>query len=164
MEALKLIITELDISLFKAWNEALHPRDSKGRFTAKFNISDVAYRSTIENGGVTINIKGEQPNQGYVFALEKETEKVISQNEFSPKHIDDYVRTYRKKLRKEGAHLGSWVDDGSVYLDVSYVGEPSEKTIKLAEKAGQLAVFDLGTFETVYTSLKKALRRFLLSE
>ena len=154
----ELMITKLDIDMFKSWNEALHPRDTKGRFTVKLNITDEVYQSTIENGGVTINIKGEKPSQGYVFALEKETEKVIPQNEFSPKHIEEYIKRYKKKLKSKGAHLGTWVDEGNVYLDVSYVGEPSEKTIKMAEKAGQLAVFDLGTFQTVYTSLKKSLR------
>ena len=158
MEDVKLIITSFNIDIFKAWNEAMHPRDSRGRFTSKYGITDIAYKSTLQNGGVTISLKGDQPAVGFVFAPEKDTEMVVPQNEFTPEHINEFVKKNKTKLRRKGAHLGTWIDEGNIYLDVSYVGEPSEATIKIAEKAGQLAVFDLGTFETVYTSLKKSLR------
>jgi len=116
-------------------------------------ISDIAYKNAIENGGVTINLEGGQPNKGYAFSPYKDTETVIPKNEFSQSDIDAFVLKNYERLSEAGSHLGIWEDNGLIYLDVSTVGEASEKTIKAAEDAGQLGVFDLENFITINTKL-----------
>lgn len=132
----------------KNWDET----EKEGK-TPKFTITDDAYIKTIKNGGVTISLSGESPTSGYAYAPAKDTETMVKLEEFNQSHIDSFILKYHKLLSQKGNHLGIWVDDGYAYLDISTVGEPSERTMKLAEKAGQLAVFDLDSYETIYTNL-----------
>lgn len=141
-------------NLMKDWgNNGFTQEFSPEEKVSYKNITDKAYKSTIENDGVTIDLKGNQPTKGYAFAPRKDTETMVPEAKFNTGHIDAFVDKYAEELAKPGNHLGIWVDDGNVYLDISRVGEPSEETIKEAEKAGQLAVFNLETFETIYTKL-----------
>lgn len=57
------------------------------------------------------------------------------------------------KLRHPDANLGGWKnpEDGKWYLDISHVGKYSKDTIKKAQQAEQLAVFDLKTFTEIKT-------------
>lgn len=118
---------------------------------AKEGMGEDVYKHVAENGGITINLAGDSPNEGYAYSPRKDTEHVIPEGEFNHQHISDYVDRFKYILAQKGNHLGIWVDDGNVYLDISKVGPPTEDTIKEAEKNKQLAVFDLSNFQTIYT-------------
>lgn len=120
------------------------------------NIIDDAYKSTIENGGVTINLKGNKPIEGFAYSPYKNVETVVPKVEFSTAHIDDFIEKNYNKLIESNNHLGVWEDNGQIYMDISKVGPATQKTISQAEKNGQLAVFDLKNYETIYTKLGKA--------
>lgn len=151
-------------SLWKSWNESNVKRDGKGRFASKHGIafktlSEEAYQSTLDKGGITISLQtGERPPKGYAFAPDKATEYKVPLEKFSRNDIIKYVKSHEQKLLVERAHLGTWVGkDGFAYIDVSYVGEPTEATIKMAAEAQQIAVFDLENFEEIETGwLEKA--------
>jgi hypothetical protein len=119
-------------------------------------ITDAAYQSIIENDGVTINLEGAQPQKGYAYSPYKDTEIVEPASEFSIDDVRKFVHENIDKLQQPGHYIGGWVDDNKVYMDVSVVGDPSAETIATAEGQGQLAVFDLESFETIYTSLGKS--------
>lgn len=102
-----------------------------------------------EKGGLTISLEGTEPTSGYAFAPSKSTETIVSLGEFSPEHIDRFVDTNFALLNKEGHNLGLWVDGGNMYLDVSRVGPAAAATIKAAQQAQQLGVFDLDKFVTI---------------
>lgn len=59
----------------------------------------------------------------------------------------DSVKTFYQKNAKElaepGNHIGVWEENGQIYMDVSRVAESTPKTIKEAQNAQQLAVYDL---------------------
>ena len=143
--------------LWKSWNEANVKRDARGRFASQRNslstISEEAYKSTLENGGITISLKtGNKRRKGYAYAMNKDSEYKVPLEQFSQKDIIKYVKQHKDSLLKVKAHLGTWVsEDGFAYIDVSYVGPPEEDTIARAKEAQQIAVFDLANFEEIKT-------------
>jgi len=113
------------------------------------NIADKAYKSTIENGGVTISLKNEQPAKGYAYAPFKGTERIIPKGQFKPEHAQTYIDEHAKELAQPGNHLGFWEENGNIYMDISQVGEPNLSTIEKAAKGSQIAVFDLESFQQI---------------
>lgn len=113
-------------------------------------VSAKAFRAVRDNGGITINLKGNEPKDGYAFAPSKDTEKIIPKRKLRMRDIDDYIDQHYDQISAKGGHLGMWEQDGNVYLDVSHVGPANEATIAKAQDAQQLAVFDLKTFQEVH--------------
>jgi len=106
-------------------------------------IADEAYSKTLENGGVTISLKGKQPTTGYSYSPYKGLEVKIAKSEFTNKDYLDFLKKNHLILSRPGHYIGGWEDDGFIYFDVSKVGKPEPKTIEEAQKNNQLAVFDL---------------------
>lgn len=119
-------------------------------------VADTAYKQSVENGGVTITLKANQPAKGYSYSPYKGLETIIPKDKFALSHVDEFVQKNYNELTKTGNHIGIWEEDGNMFLDISRVGAPNEKTLLEAEKNGQLAVYDLEKGETVYTALGKA--------
>lgn len=112
-------------------------------------VADEAYQQTVKNGGVTINLSGNRPTAGYAYSPYKDAETVISKSEFSQSHIDNFINKNYNRLQEEGNHLGIWEDGDKIYIDISKVGEPNDSSLLNAKNNGQIAVFDLGKFETI---------------
>lgn len=104
-----------------------------------------------KQGGMTIDTKGGIPSKGYAYAPEKGTEESFAIAEFNDSHVTNFMEKNKVSLAKEGNHLGLWEDEGKMYLDISRVGEASEKTIAEAQGASQLAIYDLEKGVTVHT-------------
>lgn len=47
------------------------------------------------------------------------------------------------------AHLGTWIHEGKVYIDVSERIGNREDAMRLARERGELAVYDIGTGTTI---------------
>ena len=112
-------------------------------------LAQQAYDIVRANGGITIDLAGNQPHDGYAYAPYKTTEFKVKESEFTPKHVDDYIDRHHAQLARKGNNLGMWTQDGYVYLDVSKVGAPNAETFAKAQAAHQLAVFDLDNFEEI---------------
>jgi hypothetical protein len=121
-------------------------------------ISDLAYKKIRENDGVTIDLQGDTPSEGYAYAPSKGTETKYKQEDFTPVNVESFITKHFEALQEPGNHIGGWVEQGFVYLDISQVGKPNEETIKKASEAQQEAVFDLKNFETIYTEYGKNLK------
>lgn len=113
------------------------------------DLEATVYDKVRKSGGVTINLAGREPTEGYAYAPYKNTEVVIPQAEFTPAHVDKFIEDHYDELSKRGNNLGLWVEKGNVYIDVSRVGAPTAATIERAQKADQLAVFDLKNFKQI---------------
>lgn len=118
-----------------------------------YRVADEAYKNAVNNGGVTINLQGNQPAEGYAYSPYKDSETVIPKEQFTPEHVTQFMTNNADRLAQDGNHIGIWEDNGKIYLDVSQVGAPTPETLTKAEQAGQLAVFDLKNFETINTKL-----------
>lgn len=112
-------------------------------------VEHQAYEAVKKNGGVTIDLGGHVPANGYAYAPFKDTEMVVPQGSFTPEHIDRFINMHADELAKPGNHLGMWTQNGNVYLDISRVGDPTTATLAKAQAAHQLAVFDLGNMEEI---------------
>lgn len=119
--------------------------------TDKRLLSKQAERITKKNGGVTITLDGDAPQNGYVFSKRKDTEAVKPLEEWVAEDVDSYVDKYFDLLSEDNAHLGIWVDDGNVYMDVSTVLPDKTQALIEARNADQIGIFDLNNFETLYT-------------
>ncbi|MBA3650069.1 MAG: hypothetical protein H0W66_00970 [Chthoniobacterales bacterium] len=102
-------------------------------------------------GGITVNLKGEEPNSGFAFAPSKETETKIPADQFNESHVDQFLERYREALGKgEAAHLGGWLDDNGVpTLDISTVHHAKVDALVRAQAAGQDAIHDLSTHQDI---------------
>lgn len=114
-------------------------------------IAEQVYKGVVDNGGITINLKGEVPTKGYAYSPFKDTETVIPIEKTNPEIVGQFIDKNLEKLSQPGHNIGGWIEDGKVYFDISKVGEPNPATIAEAEAANELAVFDLEKFETIYT-------------
>ena len=87
------------------------------------NTPEKLAEAILANGGVTYNPKrNERRSNGYAVAIEKKYERKIPQSRFldeGSEEIRKYVAEHEEMLSKPGVHLGAWVDEGNVYLDLS---------------------------------------------
>jgi 2'-5' RNA ligase len=105
------------------------------------------------NGGMTTSVTGNSPSEGIAFAPRKDTERIIKDSDFNEESLDKFVDEHWDTLKQDGMHIGGWFnnDDSNWYLDISKVGPYNKNTIKEAQDAEQLAVFDLKTFNEIKT-------------
>lgn len=129
------------------------PRDESGRWTDTGRVSDMASRIT-ERGGFTYNPRQRSfPRQGYAVSPYKGRERVggLPDSRAALKdHLRAYIAAQRDLARRRGHHLGAWVENGKLFLDVSVVTRNSREVATLARRHRQLAYFDLKRGETVH--------------
>ncbi len=103
---------------------------------------------TRTTGGATIRpADGSIPTRGYAVALPGAEESCpLPADELTTAElIGSYVDRHAETLAPSGRHLGTWVDDGTLYVDTVEI-IPDRHAAELAGLAAdQLAIFDLGT-------------------
>ena len=114
---------------------------------------DVLYgvvEDTLANGGLTIKpFQNEKPETGYMVALEG-YELQVPVSEFFTGVVADYLGEHAQKLMDNPSLcLGTWVNEGTVYLDLSENIASRERALELGRERNQLAIFNLETFEEV---------------
>ena len=107
-------------------------------------------QDTLKDGGLTIKpFTGEKPSGGYMVALEG-YELKVPVTEFFTGIVADYLGEHAQKLMNNPALcLGTWVNEGAVYLDLSENVASRDKALELGKERGQLAIFNIETFEEV---------------
>ncbi len=117
----------------------------------KPNVMKGMFESAKENGGFTMSIGGNVPKEGLMFAPSKTSEKVFGNKDFTRRKLATYIAKHKSELNQKDMYVGGWfnTDDNKWYLDVSKKGDYSPASIEGAQKAKQLAVFDLKTFNEI---------------
>lgn len=95
-------------------------------------------QETLKNGGYTHNKNGGR----YVVAIEGNTVK-ISADRFNFENVLSYVKVFNN------FDLGTWVENGIVYLDTVETYNNFETAKKLGLERGEIAIFDLETMEEI---------------
>ena len=105
---------------------------------------------TLKDGGLTIKpFTGEKPSSGYMVALEG-YELKVPVSEFFTGLVADYIGSHASKLMHNPALcVGTWVHEGSVYLDLSENVADLGTALQRGKERNQLAIFNLETFEEV---------------
>src|SRR4051812_12354258 len=109
------------------------------------DLAHHAYDRLMRNGGITVNMQGVEPTEGYAYSPYPELERALPQAVVTPQVIAQYLDDNQRALSMPGNFLGAWLDtqSGNVFLDISHVGPPTPDTIADAKKQRQIALFDL---------------------
>ena len=108
------------------------------------------FRSIQDNGGFTYQpLLQKTPKIGYAVAIFPHAEKVFDLSKFTEADIHAYLQQHREKFRNANVHVGGWVDQGKVYLDLSCVVQDREEALRLGAHHGQQAIFHLDKMENI---------------
>lgn len=107
------------------------------------------FKQAREKGGATIDLEGGEPTTGYAYAPAKGTETIVELRDFTQADVDRFIDRNFAALNRDGNHIGLWQEGDKFYLDVSRVGPATEATIRAAQEAQQLAVFDFDSFQSI---------------
>lgn len=102
---------------------------------------------TIENGGGSFNLNGTAVkfSRGYAVSLEGLEKKVNLHSEFFPDVcviVERYMQANADAIAKPRHFLGLWIEDGTLYMDVSELVINETMARNIARERKQLAYFD----------------------
>lgn len=116
------------------------------------NLATTIHLVTLENGGGTFDQNGNAPKTGCMVGIAGQG-TTIPVESFSPANIEEFIGTFTAKYAgKKDMHLGTWIEEGIVYLDVAkrFPESRKEEAVHLAKATGEKAIFVLSNFETLY--------------
>ena len=102
------------------------------------------YLDTIVNGGVTVNLDGSAiPSNGFVVALGRKYGHIVPATDY---------RAFSKALESmQGVSVGTWFNDGVIYLDSVEVIRDSETAYRLGVLRNQISVWDIANATEIET-------------
>lgn len=100
------------------------------------NITNATVKSIIKNSGATINKNGNRVIMKTGYQVSKEDLIVVSLNEFGK----DILKSLIQKLSRRGEYLGVWIDNGRVYIDISYRASTKKQAMDAGRELNQLSV------------------------
>jgi hypothetical protein len=106
-------------------------------------------------GSTTDATTGENPLRGYAVAVNPPgglVQNTVKMEDLTPRDIMDFERRNRGLLK--GRNVGTWNDNGTVYLDASEVVKAPFKARLEGQRRDQLAVWDLLRGKNEYPSLE----------
>ncbi len=106
-------------------------------------VANEACAAAQSQGGITIGLDGVPKTDGFAFCPTKETERVVSLASLTPEVVEQFIQQNLAALSAPDNYLGLWVDDGTVYIDVSQVLPDEQRALAIAAANQQLAIFDL---------------------
>lgn len=112
-------------------------------------LSDLAisiFKATLQNQGSSTNINGHSAKKGYMISIKDCL--VVDEKKFNTKHVIKVLKN-NKEMLKQGFYLGTWVNDGKVYIDISEREKLITQAIKKGIERKQLGIFNLNNFETI---------------
>lgn len=100
------------------------------------------FEATILNNGATYNPLTNElnVNKGYLVSL-PHFEQRIEKHNFSVQHVKDYINCNFSAF-SENLYVGSWIDNGGVYLDVTESILDLRTALNIAYLRGQKAIYD----------------------
>ena len=103
-----------------------------------------------ENSGASYNMitKEYNPNKGYFVSLPNLETKVSLQS-LSVDDIATFINKHRTLLQDKTKFVGGWIDNNTVYLDISEQIENKREALELGYKHNQLAIYDANKGEVI---------------
>ena len=95
------------------------------------------------NSGASYNMitKEYNPNKGYFVSLPNLETKVSLQS-LSVDDIATFINKHRSLLQDNKKFVGGWIDNDTVYLDISEQIESKREALERGYKHNQLAIYD----------------------
>jgi hypothetical protein len=113
-------------------------------------ISETISEEHNKKGGSTINQRtGRVVTEGFPVGVGEE--EIIIGKEVTPEIINKFTQDHNEALSKPNRQIGTWYEEseGKTYLDVVEIAKTEERAIELGEEHNELAVYNLGTGETI---------------
>lgn len=110
------------------------------------------FSTTSEQGGSTTRLStGDVPTTGWAVAQKRYSQEITADQDPGAADIKRYIQTRYQALSQPGNYLGTWYDSdtGSLWLDVTQVIEDADAAYDWAKEQGEIAIFNLETFEEV---------------
>lgn len=114
------------------------------------SVASEIQRFTREWGGLSISmVDGHLPTKGYMVAKPPEFSHVVDEADFfdpikGPKILSAYMIKNRADLGKGGKnYLGTWLNEGKIYLDVSQNIMSRSEATKLGTERNQKKIWDV---------------------
>jgi hypothetical protein len=110
-----------------------------------------------EAGGFTLHPEtGEQPSTGYAVCADRRLSRRIAWDAWDDHHVGGWLRNLVPDLEQGSHFLGGWLEpDGKrAWLEVVVVvpAQDRRRALRLASRARQQAVYDLGNAAVVHVA------------
>lgn len=101
------------------------------------------YSETLQNGGASYSIlTGElNPTNGYFVSIANKG-ITVDLNNFNQKVVADFISENAIQLNQAKYFVGSWIEKGIVYLDITVQVTDKRNALELGYRNGQLAIYD----------------------
>ena len=121
-----------------------------------FNLANIILE-TLKNKGYSVNIQGQKPKSGYMVALRDrevvvETSKPLS---FIVETLQKFISDNQFDLDQSGHYLGTWIDKGKMYIDISFNYQDLNVSIDMAYLSNQLSIYDIKEKRVISTTFER---------
>lgn len=101
------------------------------------------YSETLQNGGASYSIlSGElNPTNGYFVSIANKG-ITVDVNDFNQKVVADFISENAIQLNQAKYFVGSWIEKGIVYLDITVQVTDKRNALELGYRNGQQAIYD----------------------
>jgi hypothetical protein len=136
-----------------------HDQSSHGSWASGMGagVAGKITQFTQEWGGLSIKMTdGSMPTSGFMVAKPPEFGAVVDAADFldpvkGPKILADYMKTHREDLASGKNYLGTWLNEGKVYLDVSENIQDVAEATKIGRERNQKAIWDVVNLQEIDT-------------
>lgn len=121
-----------------------------------YNLFSKALNGALDEGGGTFNIETAEAidkNEGYMVGIKDITiVKESHLKKYTAGQLEDRFMYGLKdfNLNIENLYVGSWLDDGSIYFDLSVWVKDRSFSVRLGDMFKQKAIYDLKNKESIY--------------
>lgn len=108
-------------------------------------------KDTLKNNGGSFNVsksKIKKPLNGFMVSIKDLI--IVNKKDFNVKLLKSLVKNNFTLLKSNENYLGTWEDNGKIYIDISSNFNNLDEALKVAEDNKQLAIFDLQKMESIY--------------
>lgn len=98
---------------------------------------------TVCKGGATVSLLGVTPTSGYAVSCHPDRGLCLPLSSFDAQTLINWISDHAELLGREDLYVGTWVDCGWVYVDITTVLEDQEEALAAGRRHDQLAIFDL---------------------
>lgn len=106
----------------------------------------IAFQTIIE-GGYTTDLKGGNPEGGYMVSMYKEHELTLDLENVKKNinllisHLQAFMRANNQLLSYDDNYVGTWIDKGLIYIDISTKIDTIAKANRVAAMYDQLEYY-----------------------
>lgn len=108
-------------------------------------------KETLKNNGWSFNVsksKIKKPLKGFMCSIKDLL--IVDKKDFNVKLIKSLVKQNFNLLKNSENYLGTWENNGKIYIDISTNFISKDEALKVAKDNKQLAIFDLQEMKSIY--------------